>query len=181
MLISGLAFSLYACKGSKASMGQSSQESVAEVPAEIPAEVPAANLTPPASITYLKMSRTGCFGTCPIYSVELMADGLALYHGVQFTEKKGSYEKQFPASSIQTLFSKFLEHRVDTCQSNYPAYIQDLPGLHFEIVYGSASDTQQIRHANFGPAYLKTLAEEVDKTIDPDFSWIKRSEEVEAD
>lgn len=126
-------------------------------------------------ITYILMSRTGCYGTCPIYSTGIHADGRVRYHGLKFTEKEGVFQKDLPQEKIRELFSRFEEYGVDSCQKEYPAYIQDLPGLHFNLVYDSR-DTQRIRNAEFGPPFLKELARRVDDLAKPDFSWKKEIE-----
>lgn len=127
---------------------------------------------PSGPITYIQMSRTGCYGTCPVYSTEIQASGMARYSGLQFTDMEGVFEKQLPVDQVDALFQQFKAYGVDSCQELYPSLIQDLPGLHFDIVYAS-QDTQRIRNAHFGPPFLKELGKKVDELAKPDFSWKK--------
>ena len=38
------------------------------------------------------LERTGCFGSCPIYTVEIHSDGSVRYFGRMFVEKTGPHE-----------------------------------------------------------------------------------------
>ena len=53
---------------------------------------------------YLKIKRTGCFGTCPIYEMTLFEDGSAKYYGRRFVEVTGEAQYSFEKSRIEELF-----------------------------------------------------------------------------
>ncbi|WP_222931314.1 DUF6438 domain-containing protein, partial [Xanthovirga aplysinae] len=42
-----------------------------------------------ALITYRK---TACMGSCPVYSVEIMKNGIVLFEGIKYTDKLGSWQ-----------------------------------------------------------------------------------------
>ena len=114
-------------------------------------------------LTYLRMYRSSCFGTCPSYSVEVYDNGLVRYTGRLFVPDSGVYEKNIGAAKAQQLFSKFKEYRIDTLASNYDMQVADLPGVNYTFNYGGK--TKEVSNAHFGPAFLRTLAKEVDMDI----------------
>jgi len=46
------------------------------------------------AITRLSLRRRGCYGTCPVYHVQLFRGGRAHYQGGDFSPRKGAYEGQ---------------------------------------------------------------------------------------
>ena len=40
----------------------------------------------------ISLERTPCYGTCPIYKMEIFSDGSAFYHGERFVDRIGDYE-----------------------------------------------------------------------------------------
>ncbi|WP_276134652.1 DUF6438 domain-containing protein [Polluticoccus soli] len=125
-------------------------------------------------LNYVGMERTACFGRCPAYLIELYPDGLVRYTSRNFTEYEGVYEKNIGAQKTQEIITDFKNYRVDTCRNNYEAYIQDLPGIIYTFKFGTTE--KRITHADFGPGYLKTMADKIDKIGLPDKSWKKTGE-----
>lgn len=80
---------------------------------------------------YLKVSRTGCFGRCPIDEVELLPDGKVRYHGIRFVPRMGLYERKLtPDEQKQVLslfqqadFGKYREQYDDIGATDLPAVI----------------------------------------------------------
>lgn len=52
---------------------------------------------------YIKIKRTGCFGTCPIYEMTVYADGTANYTGKRFVEVTGKKTHEFNPERIKKL------------------------------------------------------------------------------
>lgn len=59
---------------------------------------PAATIAPikltSSHISEITLTRHGCYGSCPVYSVTLRADGSASYVGYEYVERIGSYHAQ---------------------------------------------------------------------------------------
>lgn len=80
---------------------------------------------------YLKVSRTGCYGRCPIDEVELLPDGKVRYHGIRFVPRLGLYERKLsPEEHKQVLslfqqadFGKYQERYDDLGAADLPAVI----------------------------------------------------------
>lgn len=112
-------------------------------------------------IVSINMHRTVCYGRCPDYSIELSSDGTLVYTAIRFTEDSGIFKRSIGAKKAAEIIAQFKENRVDTCREMYENRIPDLPGLIYTIKYGGK--TQKIFNANFGPFFLKELAEKMDE------------------
>lgn len=130
------------------------------------------------NIEQIAMERTPCFGTCQAYRLEVNKNGHVKFISRHFTKYEGTYEKDFPVDKVNNLFNSFAAHKVDTCQEEYTSMIQDVPGVMFYITRKNGEQT--IKNAHFGPAFLKTLALEVDSFYTVDETW-KKTADAEKD
>jgi len=123
------------------------------------------------SIQSIYMHRTGCYGRCPIYKIELNNTGMAKYTAIRFTADSGVFEKNIGKKKAAEIFEKIIDSRIDTCKNLYPTRISDLPGLIFTITY--TNSTKTINNANFGPPVLRKLTESIDSITGKklDESW----------
>lgn len=126
-------------------------------------------------ITSLSMTRGGCFGKCPSYTVDLYSDGRVVYTSKMFTEYEGTYEKNVGADKVNALFKEFEKNRADTC-GKYDNMIPDLPPLNYDIKFEHKEVA--IRHANFGPKFLVNLSKKVDELAKVDKTWKKTADAV---
>ncbi len=127
----------------------------------------------------VSMHRTACFGRCPQYKIEVKGDGTATYTAIRFNPDTGVYTKNIGAAKAKEIIDQVKLYRVDTCSNFYENRIQDLPGLIFTIQYRDS--TKNIRGANFGPGFLKAIANTLDEAAKKtDDSW-KRVDKPKAD
>lgn len=74
---------------------------------------------------YVTLSKSPCFGACPVYDITLQGDGRVTYHGGRFTKLQGQHSATYSASRFLEVLS-MLEMRGfadfddaytrDTCQ-----------------------------------------------------------------
>jgi hypothetical protein len=107
-------------------------------------------------ITAIKLFRTGCFGHCPTYSIEIDKNGTAIYNAVRFNKDSGSFIKKIGVAKAMEVINEANKYRVDTCKEAYPNMIPDLPGINFTVKF--AGKTKNIINAKYGPAFLSDLA-----------------------
>ncbi len=122
------------------------------------------------AITMLRMNRTGCFGKCPTYYVDIQSNGMVSFHGIRFTEYEGVWQKQLPPADCQKLLRKFEAAKVDTCADSYEMLISDLPSINYVFRYAGGT-AKNIQNASYGPIFLSTLAKEVDELVQVDKTW----------
>ena len=138
-------------------------------------------------IDYLQMRRSACFGRCPVYKIEIYKDGLVRYTGERYMADTGIYEKRIAAAEAQRLLNLFTAKGVDTLKKEYQMTIADLPGIHYSFRYNGK--TKDVRNAEFGPFYLREMANEIDKLVrkspndlpEVDNSWKQISEGPKGD
>lgn len=128
-------------------------------------------------LTAVQMSRSACFGRCPVYSVTVEKDGMVRFYGKHYNQYQGVYEKNVGAKQVATLFSQFEAKRVDTCSARYERLISDVPGINYSFTYAK-KEASIIQNAHFGPQYLKELALSVDSLAKVDASWKKVADTV---
>jgi Domain of unknown function (DUF6438) len=55
----------------------------------------------------IRLSRTRCYGACPVYSVEIHGDGTVLYKGVAFVGVKGEKAGSISKEAVKQLVAEF--------------------------------------------------------------------------
>jgi hypothetical protein len=61
------------------------------------------------SDTRVVLERTECFGSCPVYSLNISGDGTVAYFGRKYVNVKGPASKQLPISDVQALVDQMLQ------------------------------------------------------------------------
>ncbi len=56
--------------------------------------MPYAEKASPNEITRIEFKTSGCFGSCPVYELDISKNGEATYNGIDFVDKKGEYKLQ---------------------------------------------------------------------------------------
>ena len=74
----------------------------------------------------ISLQRTPCYGTCPIYKMEIFSDGSAFYHGERFVDKLGDYEFTVSQETINYILKKAVEIGFFELEDIYTANITDL-------------------------------------------------------
>jgi hypothetical protein len=55
----------------------------------------------------IKFERTFCFGTCPVYKINLKRDGSLVYEGIEYVDSIGKYKAVLNTDQIHFIFNKF--------------------------------------------------------------------------
>jgi hypothetical protein len=55
----------------------------------------------------ISLSRTGCYGECPVYTIYLFANGRLLYDGEKFVKISGMHEAMVNAEDLKNLSDMF--------------------------------------------------------------------------
>ena len=79
----------------------------------------------------LTLTRTACFGTCPIYSPSVTSDGTARFEGVAYTDTEGVAETRLSAAKL----SEFVKEIV---RADFFGYKQDDQCVVFKTDHPSA-------------------------------------------
>lgn len=112
---------------------------------------------------FIKMQKTACYGTCPVYVVEIFSDGTVNFLGKQFVENIGKYTSKLSADDISILKSKILTIDFFNLQDTYDSEITDFPSCITEVIL--EGKTKKITNRHGGPAELKTLEKLIEEKV----------------
>ena len=75
----------------------------------------------------IKLEGTGCYGTCPIYTVSISGGGTVAYHGGQFVKIRGKQNARISTEAVRQLVSLFNSSNYFELLSSYGDCGSDLP------------------------------------------------------
>ncbi|MDH5821918.1 DUF6438 domain-containing protein [Luteimonas sp. RD2P54] len=75
----------------------------------------------------VSLHRSGCFGLCPAYTVEIQGDGTVTYEGQRFVDVEGVHRYRIPASQVASLVEEIERKDLWSMDRNYRAPITDNP------------------------------------------------------
>ena len=101
------------------------------------------------------MDKGSCFGSCPVYSLNINNKGYALYEGERFTDKIGKHGMQLPSQKFESIASAFASADMASFDDNYPSSIADLPST--TIAYVNNTLTKRVTGKEERPQKLKDL------------------------
>lgn len=118
----------------------------------------------------ITLRRTACFGTCPIYSLEIFDDGSVKYTGTQFVQVTGEQRAVIPRDAVEGLVSSFLKANYFGLKDEYETWkapdgsvstITDLPTTYSSLRVGTRK--KSVRDYAYAPEVLRELELEVDR------------------
>lgn len=122
----------------------------------------------------ISMERTGCFGTCPIYIVNIYKTGYAEYIGKNFVEKEGVYYTQFDKNYINAIYDKAVDISFFSLNNSYDNIgISDLPSTIVQLHDGNVIKKVLDRYDS--PQALKDFEKLLDMVIDQQ-DWVKKDQ-----
>lgn len=67
----------------------------------------------------LELSRTSCYGSCPIYPLRADSSGIVEFEGVDFTEVKGKVETRLSDEEIKKISDEIQKSKFFTLDNDY--------------------------------------------------------------
>jgi len=101
----------------------------------------------------ISLNKTACFGTCPVYKIKIYNNQSAIFEGVKFVEKEGSYNFKISKKEINTILNKAKKINFQKMEDEYTELITDLPTTYIMI------NNKQIKDYYGAPIELKELEE----------------------
>ena len=123
----------------------------------------------------ITMRRTMCYGTCPVYSLELYADGTVIYRGEKFVAVTGTRKISIDPDQVAQLVKTMTEAGFFSWRDGYHrAEITDMPSVRISVHTEERDKT--IDH-NLGdpsaPRELRRLESLVDQVAGSD-RWVNQ-------
>lgn len=83
--------------------------------------------------TFLKLSKTPCFGDCPVYTVTIDKKGNVTYNGIEFVLEKGVRKFQLTPNQFNSLKEKLNKKDFSSFNAKYDnPKLTDLPSTHID-------------------------------------------------
>lgn len=118
-----------------------------------------------------KIRETPCFGTCPVYNMEIYTNGYVSYEGQRFVEKEGAYEKTISKEEVERLINSFKEAGFFDFEEKYTANMTDLPTVFTSFNYEGKS--KKIENYHGAPDELKALEKSLREIAMSQEGWSK--------
>lgn len=77
--------------------------------------------------TSVEISKTGCFGECPVYTFTLEGDGTATFNGRRFVKNEGKHYRTYAADTTNAVFTELIEADLYQYEREYTENVTDLP------------------------------------------------------
>ncbi len=137
--------------------------------------VAAPTLRPDSRVT-ITLHRTGCFGSCPSYTVTVSTDGIT-FDGHGFVVAAGNHKDWVNADEVRNLAERFLAADFYSMDSSYTASVTDNPTYVLSIaIDGNTKEVEDYVGSWEGmPAVITELEDEVDAFAQTQ-RWIDGSE-----
>jgi hypothetical protein len=116
------------------------------------------------------LHRTACYGTCPVYSLEIFADGFIRCIGINFVQYTGEHRAVVAQETVENLVADFLRADYFALHDSYETYkdrkgrtwtITDLPTVITSLRVGTTK--KSVRDYASAPRRLRELEEEIDR------------------
>lgn len=122
-------------------------------------ECPKLEIVPPrfiAATDFVEMSRTGCLGTCPSYTVRVSANGDVLWTGQQYVKSKGTKHASMDLAQARDLIAKFQTKEFWGLCKSYSIDFTDNSTTNLRAAIGA--DSKEVsNYAGSAPAWVGKL------------------------
>ena len=105
----------------------------------------------------ISLQRTACFGTCPIYKIEIFSDGSGIYTGTRFVENIGITKFSLSEPQLNLILTQAETIGFTNMEKEYSEPISDLPTTFIQI------KDKKIRDYTGAPKTLKNLENLIDQ------------------
>lgn len=127
----------------------------------------------------ITLSRTGCFGMCPSYSVEVHGDGSVLYEGGSYVAVKGSHRGTVSGDAVLQMVEAFRAADYFSLKNSYMLPATDLPTYKTSVsVDGKTKEVVDYAGGEVGmPESVSKLEETIDRLSGVE-RWTKGNSET---
>ena len=137
-------------------------------------------IRPGQSVT-ISLSRTACFGACPVYALDIDAKGAVTFNGEKFVAVTGKHRGLIAAEDFTSLVDEFRAADFFALQNAYRAPVTDLPTTTIAIAVGrqrkSVTDYGGSRAGM--PASVRALEDRIDALAGTE-KWVKGNDQTVA-
>lgn len=164
-----LSLFLWSCKGSKKTTENTTATTTSDTDNQI------AKMSDGSGLLLVEMSKTACFGKCPVYTVKVFDNGRVEYHGVMHTERLGVYSKTLDEATFGQLVDSLTRTNLSQYKEIYTSGATDLPMT--SITQHFRDSTKTVKGDFDRPAPVKALEKQL-KMVATTGDWIQEEMQV---
>ncbi len=121
------------------------------------------------SVKLFELTKTPCFGMCPVFTYTIYSDGKTEYSGKRWVDKMGLHTKQLSKADFNAIKKAFAETKLAGYDDMYKNQIMDLPNWKIsEFTDGNRKDV--VGYQNM-PEPVKELVKQMDALADATDGW----------
>lgn len=128
------------------------------------------NAVPEEEDLVISLRKTACFGSCPVYKLEIYDKGTVIYEGEKDVELKGKYRSEVSQKELENLIGEFEEKNFFQFEDEYTEHVTDLPTTYIYFQHNGKS--KKIKDYYGAPEELKKLEKLVADLVD-NLNWEK--------
>jgi ankyrin repeat protein len=127
----------------------------------------------------MTLERTGCFGTCPGYSVEIHGDGTVIFSGKGYVVVTGEHRDRLSVEQVSELIDKFREADYFSLEDEYNYPVTDCPTFmtSFRVDQVQKRVTDYVGEEAGMPEKVSELEAAIDRVADTQ-KWIRGTAET---
>lgn len=111
----------------------------------------------------IRIERTSCYGTCPVYTAVIFANGQGLFEGRHHTEQEGKFTFSVTPEAIAMLQAQAAEINYWKLEDAYKKPVSDFPTTY--SYFNNGKQRKQIENYRGAPAVLSTLEKAIDEVV----------------
>lgn len=112
-----------------------------------------------SKVKIISLEKTACFGTCPVFHIEIYNNGFATYNGKKFVTIKGLHNLEISKNDISKILKKAKEIDFQNLKNEYTENITDLPTTYIMV------KNKKIKDYFGAPEKLKELEKMIEDII----------------
>jgi len=118
----------------------------------------------------MSMKKTACYGTCPVYRIQIYSDLTVTLKGERHIDNIGDYVATIPKERLASLTDQFRESDFFSFEEKYSKPITDLPTTF--VYFADAGNTKEVMDYSGAPQSLRDLEAELAKLLE-ELEWRK--------
>ncbi|NOQ25856.1 MAG: hypothetical protein GQ564_10885 [Bacteroidales bacterium] len=111
-----------------------------------------------------ELETTSCYGTCPVYHLQIYSDGTALLNGKEHLDKIGNFKSTIEKEKLNELVTSFENASFFELKDAYQSKFLDLPTKY--ISYHKNGETKKIMAYDKIPKVVTGLITELKQLVD---------------
>lgn len=111
----------------------------------------------------MTISKTYCFGKCPVYDMKIMANGNITLKAIDHLHiENGDYTSSVSQAVIEQIYNAAIEINYFSLDSIYTnEYIQDVPTTYTSLMNKDTKEVKHVENKWEAPKELKTFEEKI--------------------